>query len=78
MAQLNLNTRMRGTGNEAFMLWTVDPSEADVVVVVTEGVAEVAVDVMVAVEAVETNQQLLMALTFQTPAIHLQGRNGKH
>ena len=56
------------------MLWTVDPSVADVVVVVTEGVAEVAVDVMV---AVETDQQLLMALTFQTPAIHLQDRNGK-
>ena len=75
MAQLSLNIKMRGTGNEAFMLWTVDPSMADMVMVIMEGVAEVAVDVMV---AVETNQQLLMALTFQTPAIHLQGRNGKH
>ena len=50
MAQLNLNIRMRGTENEVFMLWTVDPSEADVVVVNTEGMAEVAVDVMVAME----------------------------
>ena len=50
MAQLNLNTRMRGTENEAFMLWTVDPSEADMVVVIMEGVAEVAMDAMVAVE----------------------------
>ena len=57
------------------MLWTVDPSVADVVMVVTEGVAEVAVDVMV---AVETDRQLLMALTFQTPVVHLQDRNGKH
>ena len=56
------------------MLWTVNPSEADVVVVITEGMAKVAVDVMV---AVETNQQLSMALTFQTPAVHLQDRNGK-
>ena len=46
------------------MLWTVDPSEADEVMVITGGVAEVAVDVMVAVEAMETNQPLLMALTF--------------
>ena len=65
---------MQGTENEAFMLWTVDPSMADVVMVITEGMAMVAVDIMV---AVETNQQLLMALTFQTPAIHLQGRNEK-
>ena len=56
------------------MLWTVDPSKADMVVVITEGVAEVAMDIMV---AVEINQQLLMVLTFQTPAIHLRGRNGK-
>ena len=75
MAQLNLNIRMRGTENEEFTLWTVDPSKADVVVVITEGVAKVAMDVMV---AMETNQQLSMELTFQTPAIHLQGRNGKH
>ena len=74
MAQLNLNTRMQGTENEVFMLWTVHPSKADMVMVITEGVAEVAVDIMV---AVETNQQLLMALTFQTPAVHLQDRNGK-
>ena len=74
MAQHNLNTRMQGTENEAFMLWIVDPSMADVVMVVTEGMAKVAVDVMV---AMETDQQLLMALTFQTPAIHLQDRNGK-
>ena len=59
------------------MLWTVNPSEADEVVVDTEGMAKVAMDVMVAVEAMETNQQLLMALTFRTPAVHLQGRNGK-
>ena len=50
------------------MLWTVNPSEADMVMVITEGMAEVAMDVMV---AMETNRQLLMALTFQTPAIHL-------
>ena len=50
------------------MLWTVDPSKADVVVVVTEGVAEVAVDVMV---AMVINLQPLMVLTFQTQAIHL-------
>ena len=68
MAQLNLNTRMRGTENEAFMLWTVDPSEADMVMVIMEGMAEVAMDIMV---AMETNQQLLMVLTFQTPAVHL-------
>ena len=59
---------MRGTGSEAFTLWTVDPSVADVVMVITEGVAEVAVDVMV---AVVINLQPLMVLTFQTPAIHL-------
>ena len=74
MAQLSLNIRMRGTGSEAFMLWTVDPSAADVVVVVTEGVAEVAVDAMV---AVVINLQPLMVLTFQTPAVHLRGKNGK-
>ena len=68
MAQLSLNIIMRGTGSEAFMLWTVDPSKADVVVVTTEGMAEVAVDVMV---AVVTNLQPLMALTFQTPAVPL-------
>ena len=45
------------------MLWTVDPSKADMVVVITEGVAEVAMDIMV---AVEINQQPLMVLTFQT------------
>ena len=50
------------------MLWTVDPSEEDVVVVITEGMAEVAMDVMV---AVVINLQQLMVLTFQTPAIHL-------
>ena len=32
------------------MLWTVNPSEADMVVVVTEGVAEVVMDIMVAVK----------------------------
>ena len=37
MAQINLNTRMRKTGNEAFTLWTVNPSKVDVVVVITEG-----------------------------------------
>ena len=68
MAQLSLNIKMRGTGSEAFTLWTVDPSEADVVVVIMEGMAEVAVDVMV---AVVINLQPLMVLTFQTPAIHL-------
>ena len=68
MAQLNLNTRTRETENKAFMLWTVDPSEADVVVVITEGVAKVAVDVMV---AVVINLQPLMVLTFQTPAVPL-------
>ena len=56
------------------MLWTVDPSEADVVVVITEGMAKVAVDVMV---AVVTNLQPLMVLTFQTPAIPLRGKNGR-
>ena len=58
------------------MLWTADPSKVDMVmvVVVMEGMAKVAVDIMV---AVETNQQLLMVLTSQTPAVHLQGRNGK-
>ena len=75
MAQLSSNIRMRGTGSKAFMLWTVDPSKVDVVMVVMEGVAEVAVDVMV---AVVTNLQPLMVLTFQTPAIHLCGKNGKH
>ena len=49
MAQLNLNTRMRKTGNEAFMLWTVDPSKVDMVMVITEGMAMVAVDVKVAI-----------------------------
>jgi hypothetical protein len=68
MAQLNLNTRMRETGSEAFMLWTVDPSEVDVVVVVTEGVAAVAVDVKV---AVAIKLQPLMVLIFRTPAILL-------
>ena len=56
------------------MLWTVDPSEVDMVMVVTEDVATVAEDVKV---AVMTNQQSLMVLTFRTPAIHLQGRSGK-
>ena len=65
---------MRGTGSEAFTLWTVDPSAAGVVVVVTEGVAEVAVDVMV---AVAINLQPLMVLTFQIPTVHLRGKNGK-
>jgi hypothetical protein len=82
MAQLNLNTRMRETGSEAFMLWTVDPSEVDVVVVVTEdvvvvvteGVAAVAVDVKV---AVAINLQPLMVLIFRTPAVLLRGRSGK-
>jgi hypothetical protein len=74
MAQLNLNTRMRETGSEAFMLWTVDPSEVDVVVVVTEGVAAVAVDVKV---AVAINLQPLMVLIFRTPAVPLRGRSGK-
>jgi hypothetical protein len=74
MAQLNLNTRMRETGSEAFMLWTVDPSEADVVVVVTEGVAAVAVDVKV---AVAINLQPLMVLIFRTPTVPLRGRSGK-
>jgi hypothetical protein len=74
MAQLNLNTRMRETGSEAFMLWTVDPSEVDVVVVVTEGVAAVAVDVKV---AVAINLQPLMVLIFQTPTVPLRGRSGK-
>ena len=48
MAQLNLNTRMCETGNEAFMLWTVNPSEVDVVTVIMEGMAMVAMDVKVA------------------------------
>jgi hypothetical protein len=74
MAQLNLNTRMRETGSEAFMLWTVDPSEVDVVVVVTEGVAAVAVDVKV---AVMINLQPLMVLIFRTPTVPLRGRSGK-
>jgi hypothetical protein len=74
MAQLNLNTRMRETGSEAFMLWTVDPSEVDVVVVVTEGVAAVAVDVKV---AVAINLQPLMVLIFRTPAVPLRGRSGR-
>jgi hypothetical protein len=73
-AQLNLNTRMRETGSEAFMLWTVDPSEVDVVVVVTEGVAAVAVDVEV---TVAINLQPLMVLIFQTPTVPLRGRSGK-
>ena len=68
MAQLNLNTRMHETGNEAFMLWTVDPSKVDMVVVIMEGVAAVAVDVKV---AMVINLQPLMVLTFQTLAIHL-------
>ena len=68
MAQLNLNTRMRETGNEAFMLWTVDPSKVDLVVVVMEDVAMVAEDVKV---AIMTNLQPLTVLTSQTPAIHL-------
>ena len=60
MAQFNLNTKMRETGNEAFMLWTVDPGEVDVVMVITEGMATVAEDVKV---AVMTNQQPLTGLT---------------
>ena len=43
------------------MLWTVDLSEADMVVVVMEDVAAVAEDVKV---TVVTNQQPLMVLTF--------------
>jgi hypothetical protein len=65
---------MRETGSEAFMLWTVDPSEVDVVVVVTEGVAAVAVDVEV---TVAINLQPLMVLIFQTPTVPLRGRSGK-
>jgi hypothetical protein len=65
---------MRETGSEAFMLWTVDPSEVDVVVVVTEGVAAVAVDVKV---AMAINLQPLMVLIFRTPAVPLRGRSGK-
>ena len=68
MAQLNLNIRMHETGSKAFTLWTVNPSKAGAVVVITEGVAEVAVDVMV---AMVINPQPLMVLTFQTPAVHL-------
>ena len=30
---------MRETGNEAFTLWTVDPSEVDMVTVIMEGMA---------------------------------------
>ena len=74
MAQLSLNIRMRGTGSEAFTLWTVDPSTADVVMVITEGMAKVAVDIMV---AVVINLQPLMVLTFQTPAVPLRGKNGR-
>ena len=68
MAQLNLNTRMCETGNEAFMLWTVNPSEVDIVMVITEGEATMAMDVKV---AIMTNLQPLMVLTFRIPAIHL-------
>ena len=32
------------------MLWTVDPSKADMVMVIMEGMAKVAMDVMVAME----------------------------
>ena len=74
MAQLSLNIRTCRTRSEAFTLWTVDPSKADVVVVITEGVAEVAVDVMV---AMVINLQPLMVLIFQTPAVPLRGKNGK-
>ena len=48
MAQLNLNTKMRKAGNEAFMLWTVDPSKVDMVTVITEGMAMVALDIKMA------------------------------
>ena len=70
MAQLNLNTKTRKTGNEAFMLWTVNPSEEDVVMVmvITEGMAKVAMDVKV---AMAIKLQPLMVLIFQTPAVHL-------
>ena len=61
MAQLNLNTRMRETGNKAFMLWTVDPSEVDVVVVIMEGVAMVVVYFKV---AMVINLQPLTVLIF--------------
>ena len=58
------------------MLWTVDPSsKADMVMVITEGMAEVAMDIMV---AMVINLQPLMVLTFQTPAVHLQCKNGRH
>ena len=43
------------------MLWTVDLSEVDMVVVITEDVAMVAKDVKV---TIVTNQQPLMVLTF--------------
>ena len=61
MAQLNLNTTMCETGNEAFMLWTVDPSEVDVVVVIMEGVAMVVVYFKV---AMVINLQPLTVLIF--------------
>ena len=48
MAQLNLNTRTCETGNKAFMLWIVNPSEADMVAVIMESVATVAMDIKVA------------------------------
>ena len=56
------------------MLWTVNLSEVDMVMVIMEDVATVAKDVKV---AVMTNLQPLTGLTFQTLAIHLQGRSGK-
>ena len=48
MAQLNLNTRMRETGNGEFTLWIANLNEVDMVMVVMEGVATVAVDAKVA------------------------------
>ena len=57
------------------MLWTVNPSEVDIVMAVMEDMAVVAVDIKV---AMAINLQPLMVLISQTPAIHLQGRSGKH
>ena len=69
MAQRNLNTRMRKTGNEAFMPWIANANKVDMVVVVMEGVAAVAMDVKV---AVVINLQQLMVLIFLTQqAVHL-------
>ena len=45
------------------MLWTVDPSEVGVVMVITERMATVAKDVKV---AIMTNLQPLMVLTSRT------------